>query len=165
MYNAHCPEDRPDNAFYLKPLEKPRGDCWYTKSPIGHNTLARTINGLFESAGISGHFTNHSLRATAATRMFDAGVDEQLIMNRTGHSSTSGVRSYKRITHGLREMTSSVLNAPNPTDSVRVDSDIKPGADLPAIKSGADLPGANLKPGSSGINFAGASNFTVNFNY
>ena len=39
LYNAHCPKDRPDNAFYLKPLEKPRGDCWYTKSPIGHNTL------------------------------------------------------------------------------------------------------------------------------
>ena len=28
--------------------------------------------------------TNHSLRATAATRLFEAGVDEQLIMQRTG---------------------------------------------------------------------------------
>jgi integrase len=45
---------------------------------------------------------NHFLRATAATRLFEAGVDdydEHLIMQRTGHSITAGVRSYKRV-HG-----------------------------------------------------------------
>ena len=42
--------------------------------------------------------------------MFDAGVDEQLIMYRTGHSSSEGVRSYKRVTENLKEMTSDVLN-------------------------------------------------------
>ena len=31
---------------------------------------------------LHGHYTNHSLRATAATRMFNAGVDEQLMMHR-----------------------------------------------------------------------------------
>ena len=46
--------------------------------------------------------------------MFNAGDDEQLIMNRIGHSSTSGVRSYKRITTGLKEMTSNVLNESEP---------------------------------------------------
>ncbi len=45
-----------------------------------------------EQAGFQGHYTNHSLRVTAATRLFDAQIDEQLIdeqlnMNRTGHSS------------------------------------------------------------------------------
>lgn len=48
-----------------------------------------------ERAGFSGHFTNHSLRATAATRLYDAGVDEQLIAEKTRHRS-SAVRSYKR---------------------------------------------------------------------
>ena len=81
---------------------------------MNFSSLARTISCLFESAVISGHFTNHSLRATAATRMFDAGVDEQLIMNCTGHSSTSGMRSYKRITTGLKEMTFNVLNESEP---------------------------------------------------
>lgn len=59
---------------------------------------------------MEGKYTNHSLRATSVTRLFDAGVDEQLIMAHTGHSSTSGVRSYKRITEKLQEITSSVLN-------------------------------------------------------
>lgn len=47
-------------------------------------------------AGIGGFRTNHSLRATNATRLFSAGADEQLIMERTGHRSLDGVRSYVR---------------------------------------------------------------------
>ena len=87
LYKEHCPTDRPDNAFYLKPLEKPRPDCWYTRIAVGHNMLSRTVSRLFEEARVSGHFPNHSLRATAATRTFDAGIGEQLIMHRTGHSA------------------------------------------------------------------------------
>jgi len=30
-------------------------------------------------SGLQGHYTNHSLRATAATRLFKAEVDEQLM--------------------------------------------------------------------------------------
>ena len=88
MYN--CPHDRPDGASYLKPVEKPIENCWSSKQPIGHNTLAHIVNNLFQNDGISWHFTNHSLRTAAATRMFDAGVDKQLIMDRTGHSSPGG---------------------------------------------------------------------------
>ena len=47
-------------------------------------------------AGISGFKTNHSLPATSATRLYHQGVDEQLIMERTGHRSIESVRSYKR---------------------------------------------------------------------
>ena len=48
---------------------------------------------------------------TSATRLFDAEVDEQLIMTRTGHSSTDGVRAYKRTSDKLRQLTSDVLNS------------------------------------------------------
>ena len=65
--------------------------------PLVRILFVAPLNGYFEEAGISGHFTNHSLRATVATRMFDAGIDKQLIMHRTGHSSAVGVRNYKRV--------------------------------------------------------------------
>ena len=42
-----------------------------------------------KKAGFTGYFTNHS-RATTATCLFDASIDEQPIMSRTGHSSTEG---------------------------------------------------------------------------
>lgn len=109
-YNRHCPKDRPDGAFYLKPLSKPNGDCWFSTQPVGHNTLTNTVKTLCQQAGVDGHYTNHSLRATAATRLFEAKVDEQLIMQRTGHSTTAGVRSYKRIGEKLKTVTSDVLN-------------------------------------------------------
>ena len=138
-------------------MDKPREDCWYTKSPIGNNTLARTLTNLFRDAGIEGHFTNHSLRATAATRMFDAGVDEQLIMSRTGHSSTVGVRSYKRITSSLKEKTSNVLNGPSGPDT---SSTCQTTVDNNPINKENDP--ANVP---SNINFSGATNFTVNFHF
>ena len=61
-------------------------------------------------AGITGHKTNHSLRATASTCLFHAGIDEQLIMERTGYRSIEGVRSYKRTSEEQVEELSDVLN-------------------------------------------------------
>ena len=43
------------------------------------HVLQRTVAKLYEQARFKGYFKNHSLRATEATRLYDAGVDEQLI--------------------------------------------------------------------------------------
>jgi len=40
-----------------------------------------------KECGIRGYITNHSLRATAASRLYASGMDEQLVMERTGHKS------------------------------------------------------------------------------
>ena len=111
LYNEKCPPDSPDNAFYLKPLSKPAGDTWFQPHPVGHNILGSVVKRLCEAAGLQEHYTNHFLHATAATRLFEAGVDEQLIMQHTGHSTTAAVRSYKRIGEKLRCVTSDVLNS------------------------------------------------------
>ncbi|KAK6167947.1 hypothetical protein SNE40_021868 [Patella caerulea] len=63
-----------------------------------------------KSADMGGHHTNHSLRATTATKLFQQGVDEQLIMARTGHRSVEGVRSYKRISFEQNKVLSNILN-------------------------------------------------------
>ena len=57
----------------------------------------------------SGYFTNHSLRASAATRLFNEGVDEQLICEQTGHRS-SAVRAYKRTSLDQKEKVSDIVN-------------------------------------------------------
>ena len=95
-YQQLLPPDRPKNVFYFKPLKNPTTDTWFSARPIGHNTLEHTVARLCSAAGIQGFRTNHSLCATAATRLYQAGVDEQLIMETTGHRSLEGVRSYKR---------------------------------------------------------------------
>ena len=45
--------------------------------------------------GINGFKTNHSLRVTATTCLYQAGVSGQIIMETTGRKSTDGDRSYK----------------------------------------------------------------------
>ena len=65
--------------------------------PVGHNTLSQTVSRLCKTAGIPRFKTNHSLRVTTATRLFQSGIDEQLIMDRTGHRSIDGIRRYKRV--------------------------------------------------------------------
>ena len=52
---------------------------------------------------VQGFHTNYSLQATAATRLFQASVDEQLIMERTGHRTLERVQGYKRTSDNQRE--------------------------------------------------------------
>jgi site-specific recombinase XerD len=51
-------------------------ECWYDNRAVGYNTFSNTVKQLCESAGLSSQYTNHSLRTTTATRLFEAGVDE-----------------------------------------------------------------------------------------
>ena len=94
---------------------------------MGNNTLSQTVHRLCTSAGIKGYKTNHSLHVTSATRMFQGGVDEQLIMSRTGHRSIEGVRAYKRISGEQRMELSHVLN--NATNGNRATKNIYKEAD------------------------------------
>ena len=80
LYNSLCPPNRPNNTFYLQPLQKPIKDLYYSTKPVGHIILEKTISRMCREAGILGHYTNHSLRATAATRLHQSGVEEQEIM-------------------------------------------------------------------------------------
>ena len=160
LYVSKCPVDRPDGAFYLKPLSKPTDTCWYQKTPVGHNVLQKTVRRLCESAGFDGYFTNHSLRATTATRLFEARVDEQLIMQQTGHTSNA-VRSYKRVGEKLRALTSDVLNGRTNIEDTKVE---KVNDEVQMLTKLQENPvkDENVPPG---INLVGASNCTININY
>ena len=86
---------------------------------LGHTTLAKTVTRLCKLAGIEGYKANHSLRATTTSRLYQSGVDEQLVMERTGHRSLEGVRSYKRTSDVQREALSDILNG---TKKAKMDS-------------------------------------------
>ena len=65
---------------------------------------------MFKEAGLNADkITNHSLRATATTRMIDAGIPE-VIMDRTGHHSLDGLKPYCRTTDRLQQLVSKVIS-------------------------------------------------------
>ena len=67
--------------FYWKPKDKTPVDedaYWYTLQACGRNFLGSVVKSVCEQAGIH-RKTNHSLRATGATRLFAANVPEKLI--------------------------------------------------------------------------------------
>ena len=66
-------------------------------------------------AGIEGYFTNHSGKRTCATTLYQRGVPEQEIMNRTGHRSVESVRKYKRASD---EMLKDISNILEPTGNI-----------------------------------------------
>jgi len=108
LYNKLCPPNRQLDAFYLRPLRKFSVDRWYCASPVGINTLGTVVQRICKMAGFVGHYTNHSLRSTAATRLFNANVEEQLVMEKTGHVSTA-VRAYKRVSEDQQQQLSDIL--------------------------------------------------------
>ena len=116
LYHSLCPSDRLHDAYYLQPLQNPQPGCWYSSRPVGHTKLDKTISRMCKAAGILGYRTNHSLRATAATRLHQSKcVEEQEIMARTGHRSIEAVRSYKRASTQQQEQVSDILSNGHPT--------------------------------------------------
>ena len=73
--------------FYLRSMEKPNPTQWYTSQVVGLNTLRKTVGQLLKDSELDGYFTNHSLRRSTTTRLFQAGVDKKLIREITGHRS------------------------------------------------------------------------------
>ena len=60
-------------------------------------------------AGFKETKTNHSLRATGATTLFNAGVPERIIQQNTGQRSLEALRKYEKVSVRQREATSRVL--------------------------------------------------------
>ena len=87
--------DDPNAVFYWKAKEKTPLDSdapWFMMQPVGRNVLATMMKKMCESVGIQGK-TNHSLRATGATRLFEGNVPEKLIQERTGYRSSEALWS------------------------------------------------------------------------
>ena len=102
------------STFYWKPKDvTPMCDevPWFTLQVLGRNTLGSMVKKMFEQIGVEGK-TNHSLRATGATRLFKAKVPEKLIKERTGHRSVDSLRLYEHTSVMQQKSVSAVICSP-----------------------------------------------------
>ena len=93
------------HALYLRPLADPKTYVWFSCQALGIHKITTTVSRLCAAAGLSGFRTNHSLRTTAASRLYDKKFNEQLVSETTGYRSTS-VRSRKRTSETQRKAVS-----------------------------------------------------------
>ena len=74
LYYSKLPDDvrNGDERFYFQPKEINTklglDGAWFQRQHVGRNTLSKMVASMCEKAGIE-RKTNHSLRATGATRM------------------------------------------------------------------------------------------------
>ena len=94
-YLTMLPHDRSCKNFYLQPRHKFNAFSYYQDRPAGLNRIYDMVKEVCKNANLPGFYSNHSLRSTACTRMYHCDIDEQVIIEITGHKSLS-VRSYKR---------------------------------------------------------------------
>ena len=106
-----CPKYYAKKNFYLKSLTKPKPTQWYCNHLVGQNTLAGVVKVLMKEAGIEGFFTNHSLRRTGGTHLFQAGVDRKLVKEATGHRSDS-IDTYQITSDEQRQWLSKIIAKP-----------------------------------------------------
>ena len=122
-------EAKERDAFYLIPLPcKPQDQSmpWYSAVPVGKNQLGAMLKEMCQEAGVLGKYSSHNLRAGGATTIYQAGVPEKLIQERTGHRSIDGLRHYERTSEAQPADTSNVVAnietsvKPIPTNSLTV---------------------------------------------
>ena len=131
VYLSKLPHD--SLHLYMHLLREIPSDCTkphYTQHRVGVNALKAVLPNLSGELGCVGRYTNHCLRATAMSRMFNVCVPKKIIADKSEHCSTEALRSYERISVELQRRASDAIAG----ESRQACEDLKPIApkiDLP----------------------------------
>ena len=82
------------NLFAKAKKSFSKNDFWYSKEVIGKNTLVNMMKQISNKAGLSRVYTNHCVRASTITNLYQAGIDTQQICSITKHKSESTLSHY-----------------------------------------------------------------------
>ncbi|XP_070573869.1 uncharacterized protein KIAA1958-like [Ptychodera flava] len=83
-------------AMFQRPLTfiDHSAPIWYYNAPLGSKKLGDMMKDISKAANLSMVYTNHCLRATAATILAGQNVSTHLIMKVTGHRNEESVKHY-----------------------------------------------------------------------
>ena len=113
-------------------------------------------------------YTNHSLRATAITRLFNSGVEEKIIAETSGHKSTKALRVYEHTSEQQMKQVTRVINQSEMfVEQLEFNIGKNSGEDKPDVKMNDQSTAQSGSATQSSIgthpNFSGTfSNCTIN---
>jgi integrase len=105
VFASHRPDTSktPDSPFFLTVNHKRKADSqvWYSKDPLGKNSIGMFLMKAANAAGLSGKITNHSVRKTCISRLMDADVPTNFVAQLSGHKNLKSLDAYKTasVTH------------------------------------------------------------------
>lgn len=150
--------------LYMRPLPVFPDDLSkpsYTKQRVGINSIKQFLPSICDACGFGRKYTNHSLRATAITRMFEGKIPEKVIADKSGHKSIQGLRCYERISVEQDQAAGKLINGIN--KSV-VDKEFKSDSDTVAHSSKENSCKSSTDPAAQ--TFTGTlNNCTINIVY
>ena len=83
-YVSLLPESKRCSKLYLRCRKNAMPSTWFCDQPYGVNKIKNTVKEICKLAGIDRKFTNHSLRATCASRMYDSMCLNKLLKKSWG---------------------------------------------------------------------------------
>ena len=116
FYFQKIPQEYQGNAFYLRPCSvtpEEHTESWFMCQPVALDSM---VARMFEAVGVRGN-TNHSLRVTGTTRLFNAQVPEKIVQERSGHRSLDSLRCYERTSKEQHQAVLSILSSASPLPS------------------------------------------------
>ncbi len=151
QYTRLLPQNGKNPCLYKYALSSAKctANQWYSDHPVGINQLKKVVKSIMTKGKLEGKYTNHSLRVMCATRMFKAGVDEQLIKTFTSHKSDS-VRDYKRVSDSLLRRANSAVSSGKKPCAMVTSSEEYPSLESPAKKAKLD---ENSPPDTDDVKF------------
>ena len=111
--------------FYMRPLPKVPTDTskpWCTKQRVGINTIKDIVPKICAGCELENTYTNHSLRATATTRIFTGNIPEKVIADKSSHRSIKGLRFYEK-TSALQEIVAGEVVSGRDTTVIKEEPD------------------------------------------
>ncbi|CAH3184439.1 unnamed protein product, partial [Porites evermanni] len=78
----------------------PKLPFYLASSPLGKNEIGKSASTAAKNAGLAAQnkkISNHSVRKTSISRLLDAGVPENFVMQLSGHKNLQSLSSYKSV--------------------------------------------------------------------
>ena len=95
-FKLHLEKLHPNCPAFLQQPNKyfEKTGLWYKNCPLGINKIGVKMAEISKQAKLSTIYTNHCLRATAATVLSDSGAEGREIIAFTGHKHESSLKPY-----------------------------------------------------------------------
>ncbi|CAC5398944.1 unnamed protein product [Mytilus coruscus] len=124
QYIKHRPEDmlEDESHFYLGINRNIKDDIWYSRQPMGKNTLYNFVKDMCDVAGIQGRKTNDSACKTTSINSYSVASLEQqremsIILSTVGTSMTAENNKRKSSEHDDKNMNE-IVEMPDNDDAV-----------------------------------------------